>query len=125
MSMNPADLNERFLEIKNELAERCAQDSAFRNDLISSPNATVEKEYGLDAGALKDINMNIVVEEPGSVVVPIPPDMSEVELTDEQLDQVAGGAAFIGAVGAVAGAVGAAVTAGQFVERETRAGRRW
>ena len=47
--------------------------------------------------------------------------MSEVELTDEQLDKVAGGFAFIAITTAVIGAVGAAAG----VAQKTRAGRQW
>jgi hypothetical protein len=124
MANNAAAIADRLQEVKQEIAEKCAQDSGFRSSLMADPTATVEAEYGLEKGTLGDVHLNVVVEEPGSIVLPIPPDMSEIELTDEQLDQVAGGAAFIGAVGAIAGAVSATAAAGAIVQR-TRAGRRW
>jgi hypothetical protein len=97
--MSVTDLQDRLLEVKTEIAEKCAQDSAFRSQLLADPNATVESEYGLEAGTLAALKLTPVVEEPGSIVLPIPPDMSEMELTDDQLDQVAGGSIWIGPCG--------------------------
>ena len=96
MANGAMSIEERFKEVKEEIATRSVQDSAYREKLLEDPQTTIEQEYGLEAGSLKDVNLRIIVESPGSVVIPVPPDFSEMQLTDEQLDQVAGGAAFIG-----------------------------
>ena len=94
MVANLVENEARFREVKNEIAEQCAQDSKFRQKLLDNPHSTIEEKYELPADSLKEIDFKVVVEEPGSVVIPIPPNLSEMELTDEQLDQVAAGAAF-------------------------------
>jgi len=121
MSSNAAAVSERMNEIKVELAEKCAQDSAFREALLSDPQGTVEAEYGLDAGTLGAIKIKPVVQDVDSIVVPIPADMSDMELSEEQLDQVAGGGVVFGVVIAT---VSAAATAAVVAQR-TRSGRRW
>ena len=111
------NIQERLLEIKVEIAEKCAIDSDFRDALLIDANGTVEEEYGLDKGALNKLDLEIVVEEPNKLVVVIPPDMSEAELSDDELDQVAGGFAFI--VEAIIDVATSEVVQG------TRAGRSW
>ena len=92
---NATEFHNRLSEVKLELAAKAAQDTDFRNALIASPVSTVESEYGLPEGSLKDLSLRVVEEEPGGILIPIPPDISEMELTDDQLDQVAGGFAFV------------------------------
>ena len=58
-----------------------------------------------------------VIEEQGEVVIVVGPDLSEASLSDEQLDQVAGGFAFTvittaTVAGAVFGGVSATVAVG-------------
>jgi len=92
--MAPDDIATRLQEIKQELAQSCATDSEFRAAFLADPRGTVEAEYGLEPGSLKDLTIDPVVEKTNCIVVPIPPDINELELTDEQLDQVAGGRFF-------------------------------
>ena len=126
MAATDIAIAERMQEVKNEIAAKSVQDSDFRAALLSNPGATIEEEYGLEAGALSEIKMNVVVEESGSIVVPIPADMSDAELTDEQLDQVAGGFAFSVALTVGVIAAGATVAVGTAtVVQNTRAGRKW
>ena len=118
---NAEKIHERLQEVKNEIAAKAAQDPDFRSALIDNPQAAIEAEYSLEEGALGGTTLSVVEEAPDSILIPIPPDMSEVELTDEQLDKVAGGFAFIAITTAVIGAVGAAAG----VAQKTRAGRQW
>jgi len=120
-----AAFEERLHEVKSEIAQRTAQDSDFRAALLANPGSTIEEEYGLESGALADVNIQ-VVDEAGGIVIPIPQDMSEMELTDEQLDQVAGGAFFTATLtAAVITASASVLTTGAVVAQRTRAGRRW
>jgi hypothetical protein len=65
---------------------------------VSNPNTAIEKEYGLPAGSLSKLSIKVVEEPGGTVVVPIPPNRSNIQLTDEQLEAVAGGFAFTATV---------------------------
>ncbi len=91
MSANVADVGKRLQEIKSEIAHGCATDKAFRDAFLADPQGTIEAEYGLQAGALKDLTIEPAIEKANSIIVPIPEELDEAELTDEQLDMVAGG----------------------------------
>jgi hypothetical protein len=107
-----AALTRRLDEVKKEIAAKAGQDASFRSNLLSDTNSTIEAEYGLPPGALSKLSIKVVEEGPNTIVVPIPPNRSSMELTDEQLEAVAGGLAFSVAVtGAVIGGV---ITAGGF-----------
>lgn len=124
-NVNPKSISDRMEEVKRELALKCAQNPGFREDLKKDPIATIEKEYHLPPGSLGQLKVNIVEEAPGTIVVPIPSNMENVELTDDQLEAVAGGVAF-GVTAAVltgvvtlatAGVVAGGMAAGAGVER--------
>jgi acyl-coenzyme A thioesterase PaaI-like protein len=120
-----AQLESRFNEVRIEVGERCAQDSEFRAAVLANPQAALEVEYELPAGTLSGLNLKVVEENVGEVLLPIPADMANAELTDDQLEAVAGGFAFTAAVtaSAVAGAA-VGVSTGALVQ-STRAGRSW
>jgi hypothetical protein len=120
---------ERFVEIKGEIAAKCAHDSDFRAALIRDPGATIEEEYGLEKGAMSAITFNVMPEDATTVAIPIPPDTTEVELSDDELDQVAGGFAFtvaltIATMGLASATIGGVATTAVVVSG-TRAGRSW
>ncbi len=119
-----ASIARRTIEIKDEVMKKSATNSEFRQSMISNPRATVEQEYGMEPGTLSAVTIVPVVEEVGSIVIPIPPDL-EGELTDEELEQVAGGefltVAIIGAAAAAAVALTPVIVRGGIeVAREGR-----
>jgi hypothetical protein len=63
---------------------------------VASPRATIEKYYGFPEGMLTEINIQIFEEAPESIglVIPPPPSTDGEELTEDQLEAIAGGAAF-------------------------------
>jgi len=119
------NIRSRTKEIKDELAQKCDTDEDFRTALLADTQGTIESEYSLEPGSLKELKISVVVESENELIVPIGPDMSQMELSDEQLDQVAGGAFFTMAVATlfVAGS-GVVVATGSLVQN-TRAGRKW
>lgn len=117
---NLTDIATRMLEVKQEIAKDCAQDTDFREAFLADPKATVLEKYNLPKDALDDATFKPVIEEQGEVVIVIGPDISDMTLTDDQLDQVAGGFAFTVAttaavIGATAGTVTATVAVGNTV----------
>ena len=92
---------------------------------MRTPKGTIESEYGLEPGTLEGLKISVVVEADNELIVPIGPDMSEMELSDEQLDAVAGGAFLTMAVASLFVASAAvAVETGRLV-KSTRAGSKW
>jgi hypothetical protein len=89
----------RITEMKEEIPRKAGTDPEFHDALKANPQATIEKYYGFPEGMLKEIDIQIFQEEPGSIglVIPPPPSTDGEELTEEQLEAVAGGAAFVGA----------------------------
>ncbi|KZX60301.1 hypothetical protein A3709_11970 [Halioglobus sp. HI00S01] len=123
---NPAEFEKRFLEVKEEVSVKCGVDVEFREAFLKDPRGTLEAEYGLEPGALGDTVFKPIVEERGEITIVLPPDTSEMELSDEELDQVAGGFAFSAAVTAavITASATVATTTVTTVQR-TRAGRSW
>ena len=124
--METQDLVSRIGEVKNELAQKCGTDEDFRTALIADTQGTIESEYGLEPGALEGLKISVVVEADNELIVPIGPDMSEMELSDEQLDHVAGGAAFVGGVAcAVIGVIALGGPAAAYGASRARNGGNW
>ncbi|MEQ8661332.1 MAG: NHLP leader peptide family RiPP precursor [Gammaproteobacteria bacterium] len=125
------EIAERIYRLKQEVALQSVQDDEFRASLMQDPKAALAEEYGLDVSFFDNINVRITVEEPGEVVLLIPAKSVQDELTDEQLEAVAGGAAFIAGVAAGAAVVSAVAAVGAVgvgvgtIVQATRAGRRW
>ncbi len=111
---------ERIQKVREEVAVQAAQDENFRAALLRDPKAAICEEYGLDPSFFSKLKLRVEQENPNEIVLLIPPKASD-ELTDEQLEAVAGGAAFIAAVAVAVSAVAVASTTAQ----ATRAGRRW
>ena len=119
------NIRSRTKEIKDELAQKCDTDEDFRTALLADTQGTIESEYSLEPGSLKELKISVVVESENELIVPIGPDMSQMELSDEQLDQVAGGAFFTMAMaGLFVASAGTVVATGSLVQ-STRAGRKW
>jgi len=78
-------------ELYQNLVQRSWDDSNFKERLIASPNETIAEVTGREASA-----HNIVVKDqtdPNTIYINIPArvEVDQLELTDEQLESVAGG----------------------------------
>ena len=81
----------RRLERDEQVLNRALGDADFRKELIESPHASLSSLYGVSIPEHADVQ--VFEESSNSHYVVIPPDMAQMseELTDEQLEAVAGG----------------------------------
>lgn len=81
----------RRLERDEQVLDRALADPGFRKELIESPHASLSSLYGVAIPENADVQ--VFEETADSHYVVIPPDVSRMseELTDEQLEAVAGG----------------------------------
>lgn len=84
---------EKGAELFKVLAQKAWESASFKEQLIKNPVAAIEQVTGKD---LSDLNRRIVVEDQtdSSVIyinIPAKIDFNELELTEEQLEMIAGG----------------------------------
>ena len=81
----------RRLERDEQVLSRALGDADFRKELIESPRASLSSLYGVAIPENADIR--VFEESSNSHYVVIPPDLTRMteELTDAQLEAVAGG----------------------------------
>src|SRR5262249_17624188 len=94
-----AELEQRLTQGIGELNEKqqmyprviakAWHDTSFRHTLLQDPATALQQELGvtLPAGVI----IRVMAEDAHTQYVVLPPSLSEMELTDEQLEQVAGG----------------------------------
>jgi hypothetical protein len=107
-------------EIEAKIARRALRDEAFRAEFLADPVGTFVKYTNLAAAELPRIVVH--EEEPGSwhIVLPAKPAASG-ELSEAELEQVAGGATPAVAI-SVAKIVGAGLVAGSVAYAQEEAG---
>ena len=79
-------------EFQNELIVRALKDESFRQELLTNPKTVVEKEMAkLKEGAKLPASLEVkVIEQPANALYLVLPTLPD-ELSDEDLDSVAGG----------------------------------
>ena len=79
-------------EFHNELIVKALKDENFRKELIADPKTVVEMEMGKYKEGMKlPATLEIkVIEQPANALYLVLPTMTD-ELSDEELDSVAGG----------------------------------
>lgn len=96
-------------ELVTKLIEKSLESTSFKNELLNSPYTAIESVHGKAISR----EMDIVVEDQSNpnfiyLNIPVKPNLGNMELTDEQLEVVAGGEVAVVAGIIVAGAIGAA-----------------
>ncbi|WP_446343576.1 NHLP leader peptide family RiPP precursor [Coleofasciculus sp. F4-SAH-05] len=86
---------DNFKDLEAQLIERAWQDEAFRQALLSNPKAVIEAEFGKKLP--EDLQVTVLEETPNLIYIVLPtnPDeLTDQDLSDEELDLVAGGSMF-------------------------------
>ncbi len=104
--MNYVDLsasiesNEEHKEKVNQLLEpiilKTYQDAEFKAEFMANPKEVIERETGEEIGLPSGFNVSVVDKsDPFAIYITIPVNEEMLELTDEELELVAGGVADI------------------------------
>lgn len=114
-----------YREMSDAISVQAMKDEGFRDELLADPKGTFEKY----SGQAMPENVEVYVHENSETATHfvLPPRISENELSDEDLEKVAGGEFFIGmaVVTAIGIGVGAAGTAATIANDQTRARHGW
>lgn len=102
-------------EIEAHIIAKAWKNEAYKQELLNNSKAVIEQEFGLQLA--DDINVQVVEEDADSLylVLPMQPDSSTEELSEDQLEAVAGGRGIGGLVKAVKNGGKAVGDAGKFV----------
>jgi hypothetical protein len=89
-------------DIEAHIIAQAWKDENYKQELLNNPKSIFEKEFGIKLSSQKKIE--VLEEKPNTFyfVLPISPDLSKAELSDEELEVIAGG---------IFGGLGDAVTA--------------
>ena len=86
-------------KVFRQVVEKAWNDPAFKSELIASPEATIESLTGETVTVPEGKELVVVDHSDASKVyfaIPPRPNYDEMELSDEQLEMVAGGEFFLG-----------------------------
>ncbi|MEW7281256.1 class IIb bacteriocin, lactobin A/cerein 7B family [Aquimarina sp. 2201CG1-2-11] len=92
--MNFTEKQQKIQEITNDLFSKCWEDAAFKNELVANPQTALEQFIGQPLSLKND--QKLVIEDQTNenhiyLNIPAEPNLDELELTEEQLELVAGG----------------------------------
>lgn len=107
----------QFKQVVQQVINKAWEDDAYRASLVNAPKSAIKSLTGVDIPA--GVNLVFADQTDASVQyvnLPPKPDFDNMELSDEQLELVAGGevivVAILGLIGAVAGAAGGVASSG-------------
>ncbi len=88
-------------DLEARLVARAWQEDEFKQELLSNPRAAFKREFGDAISLSEDVEIQ-VIEETGKtfcMVIPKKPNMNTEELSEDQLEAVAGGIGPLAALG--------------------------
>jgi hypothetical protein len=117
----PEETPQRSREsVEGELAVKAWKDEAFMKALKADPKAVINKEYGVKIP--DNVNVEVIEETASKLYLRLPPNPADLELSDEQLEAVAGGECVVTTTivsGIIAGTFAVTVASIQVTERQT------
>lgn len=94
MSKNDAKGKPTWKDFEAELVMKAIKDEVFRKELIQDPKGVLQRELDKEAGVKLPSELEVkVMEQPASTLVIVLPSVPAGALTDDELNQVAGGGA--------------------------------
>lgn len=87
--MEPKNEWEQLMRMKDQAAAKAWVDDEFRKKLLADPSSCLQATFGFVAPA--GVTVRVVEEDAGSLTILIPAKASTGQLSDAQLDAVAGG----------------------------------
>jgi len=105
---------QRVLDGQLLLIAKAWHDAAYKQALLQDPKGVVQREFG--EGFPPEVALQVVAEDAQTQYLVLPPSLDDIELSDDQLEQAAGGeiigtSLLVSIFAAVSGAVSASVTA--------------
>ncbi|MEM6718280.1 MAG: hypothetical protein AAF611_03095 [Bacteroidota bacterium] len=96
---------DQFKDFVEDVIRRCHEDDSFKDRLIENPVSVVNEDYNL---FLKNDTTQLIVEDQSDeniIYINIPKriDFDDIQLTEEELERVAGGATTSFVCGAIIG----------------------
>ena len=87
---------ERRKNLEQEIIKKAHQDNEFYSELVENPKEAIEKHYNLSLPPGIKINLVEEKEDDLYLVVPLNPEkLPQGELSDEHLEQMAGGICWV------------------------------
>lgn len=107
-------------EVMRAIITKCWEDESFKNELIASPKETIERFTGNPVNVPEGVEL-VAVDQTNETNVYInihaPANVDDLQLSDEQLELVAGGEfAALGISLAIVGLFGAGIAIGQAID---------
>ncbi|MBD2243788.1 NHLP leader peptide family RiPP precursor [Nostoc sp. FACHB-888] len=78
-------------DIEAHIIAQSWKDEAYKQQLLNNPKSVIEREFGVQLPS--EVKVQVLEENPTTLyfVLPVRPNLSGAELSDEQLEAVAGG----------------------------------
>lgn len=81
-------------DIEARIIAKAWKDEAYKHELLTNPKVVIEREFGMEIP--EEVSIQVTEENPTSLylVIPISPEIEGVELSEEELEVLAGGNRF-------------------------------